>query len=597
MRFDWRGTGVRFVRAMAALAPFMLAMSMPDAARAGCALRVLAKLPVKMEGLRASVPVSVNGQETSFWLDSGAFFSIMSKAKAAELGLKTSPLAFGFYITGIGGSTTAEYTKIKSFGLAGHTISDVDFFVGGSDAGNGLIGLNFLAAADTEYDLANGLVQLVDPKDCQKANLAYWAGDRTISVADLKESSDRRNRHIYADGAINGRKVRILFDTGAPTSILSLRAARSLGIDMTAPDVVASANMSGIGTRSRQSWIVRLDSFELGGETIQNTPIRVIDDGLGASETDVILGADFFLAHHIFVSRSQGRIYFTYNGGPIFSLSTDGEVGRRETRHVNMGGDDSVADPTDANGFARRGNARAVRRDWTGAIADLSEALRLEPNSPAYLKDRANAYAQSGQLVAARRDIDAALRIAPRDRDLIVARAFERIATGDVAGALADAETAVSLTPPGSLDNMALLSLFERANRPDRALALIDRIIALHRQDKALGSLLNARCWWRGLANVSLDKALDDCDDAIRRDGRTPAYLDSRAMVKFRLRDYAGALSDFDGALAAIPNLPSSLYLRGLTRKAIGQVASGDEDIAAAQALDPVIARRFAGFN
>ena len=33
---------------------------------------------------------------------------------------------------------------------------------------------------------------------------------------------------------------------------------------------------------------------------------------------DMIIGADFFLAHRIYVARSQGKIYFTYKGGPVF---------------------------------------------------------------------------------------------------------------------------------------------------------------------------------------------------------------------------------------------------------------------------------------
>ncbi len=34
----------------------------------------------------------------------------------------------------------------------------------------------------------------------------------------------------------------------------------------------------------------------------------------------MILGADFFLSHHILVASSQRKLYFTYNGGPVFDL-------------------------------------------------------------------------------------------------------------------------------------------------------------------------------------------------------------------------------------------------------------------------------------
>jgi hypothetical protein len=39
---------------------------------------------------------------------------------------------------------------------------------------------------------------------------------------------------------------------------------------------------------------------------------------MGSDGTDMLLGMDFFLSHHVFIARSQNVIYLTYNGGPIF---------------------------------------------------------------------------------------------------------------------------------------------------------------------------------------------------------------------------------------------------------------------------------------
>jgi hypothetical protein len=33
------------------------------------------------------------------------------------------------------------------------------------------------------------------------------------------------------------------------------------------------------------------------------------------------LGTDYFLSHHIYVANSQRKLYFTYNGGPVFNLT------------------------------------------------------------------------------------------------------------------------------------------------------------------------------------------------------------------------------------------------------------------------------------
>ena len=39
-----------------------------------------------MQGMRASIPVSIKGQKADMWIDTGAFFHFMSRAKAAQLG-------------------------------------------------------------------------------------------------------------------------------------------------------------------------------------------------------------------------------------------------------------------------------------------------------------------------------------------------------------------------------------------------------------------------------------------------------------------------------------------------------------------------------
>src|SRR5262249_18166067 len=67
------------------------------------------------------------------------------------------------------------------------------------------------------------------------------------------------------------------------------------------------------------------DSFKIGDEEIQHTKLRFGD--LTLPDTDMLIGADFFLSHRVFVATSQRKLYFTYNGGPVFNLAT-GPSGR-----------------------------------------------------------------------------------------------------------------------------------------------------------------------------------------------------------------------------------------------------------------------------
>jgi predicted aspartyl protease/tetratricopeptide (TPR) repeat protein len=561
-----------------------------EAADSGkCKISLLVKFPVIMEGPRASVPAVFNGHETRVWLDSGAFFNFMPKAKAVELGLTTEPLPAGFYVSGIGGSYTPELARVRDFGIAGVTLHNVEFVVGGSDVGNGFLGANFLGFWDTEFDLAKGAVNLFKETKCDRATLAYWGTGMSVGEARLFRGDQDKDYHIYVEVIVNGHSLRALLDSGAPDSLIGRHAAERAGIDLTSPQVVGSVKMTGVGSRQRQSWIARAPVISIGGEEIRNTPIRVIDDAGDNRGFDMLLGVDFLMAHHVIVSQIQRKMFLTYNGGPIFSATTDREIGQRTTRAVDMGESEKAPDPKTADEFAGRASARLVQGDVIGAIADYTDAIHLAPGRADLLDDRAGAYMRGRHPELAASDIDAALVIAPNAPQLLTRRAQIKLSRGDKSGALSDTDAAVAGMPKGSLDVMPIVTLYERLGMASRGTALIDQVVALHHDDAKYASLLNASSWNRGLANADLDRALKDANAAIRQAGPIPSFLDTRALIQYRRKDYSAAIADEGAALDKMPKLPAALFIRGLSRLAKGDTANGGADIAAARESQPKI--------
>lgn len=590
-----------------ALASACLALAFTSpAAAAQCKIGVFADLPVTMDGLRASVPVKINGRDTRFWLDSGAFFSIMSDAKATELGLKVEPAPEGFYIVGIGGAASAGITTVRSFGIVGTTIPNIEFLVGGSDAGNGLIGRNLLGIADTEFDLAHGSVKLLKASGCD-GPLAYWAGTNPYFAVPLHEGMSFHDRMFKLPVSINGVQFEAEIDTGAPTSLISRHAAERARIDLAGPAVVPEERIGGIGRHFKGGWVVPVASVAVGDEQILNTHLTVIDGNIDAGEgaPDMLLGADFVLAHRIYVSHGQQRIYFTYSGGKPFVTWTSPKPGSQPAAAVPLppgtqrveavGG--SGEGPKSADEFARRGNARIAQHAFDGGIADLTRAIALAPKNAAYFRDRAKAYDQNDQPTLARADLSRALEIDPNDAEALQARGFIELRDGDRDHALADAEAAARLVAPTSLDAQSLAYLFTSLHQPTRAVGLYDGVIAAHRDDSELGELLNGRCWVRALGNLELDKAEQDCNRAIKRDGLQADYLDSRALVEFRQGRYTAAVSDYDAALKLKPKMAWSLYMRGVAKIAAGNAAAGAADKAAALAIDADVGKDVADFG
>ncbi|WP_254063286.1 retropepsin-like aspartic protease, partial [Rhodanobacter sp. L36] len=138
-----------------------------------------------MLGEQPTTLIKINGTDKRFMLDTGAFYSLMSRADAQTLGLKTRDLPFGFRISGVGGDASARYTQVKEFGILGTTLKNIEFVVGGSDTRYALIGANLLDIADLEIDLAHGKMTLFKPEGCDKSALAYWSKDGNYSTADI----------------------------------------------------------------------------------------------------------------------------------------------------------------------------------------------------------------------------------------------------------------------------------------------------------------------------------------------------------------------------------------------------------------------------
>jgi len=577
------------------VAALALALSTTAAAESKCDVGQIAALPVTMVGLRPEVRVKINGKDAVFTADSGAWYSLISPGSAAELGLKVLPLPPGFFAQGVGGTFTPGYTIVDTFTIAGVAVPRVQFIVGGSEVGSvGLLGQNVLALADTEFDLANGVIRLMRSKHCRKTALAYWTKvGGAYSVLET-ESMPTERPHIVASIYVNGVKLRATFDTGAATSFVSLKAAARVGLKPDAPGVVPAGVTGGLGRSFVSTWIGPVQSVKIGDEEIRNTRLRF---GGELPDTDILLGADFFLSHRIYWSNTLHKLFFTFNGGHVFDLRYLGNVTEAGAKGAPMkpagasvaafpaAADDGLV-PTDAEGFSRRGAAHAVRGDVAGAFADFDRAIDLAPDNIEYLRQRARLHARMRQTFRAANDIDRLLKLKPDDIDALLMRAGMRLALDPKADVRSDVDAAAAAASKSSDYRLQIGNLYEEIGAYADAIAQLDLWIAAHPQDNRRATALNSRCWARALANVDLQRALKDCNSALSRNSHDAAYLDSRGLVRLRMRDYPRAIADYDEALKARPNQAWSLYGRGIAKLRSGRKTEGEADIARAKSLD-----------
>lgn len=572
----------------------LLACAGTARAKSGCTLEKYGSLPVQVIGERATTEVKINGVDTRFMLDTGAEFSFMSAATADALKLPRYPAPFGFFMRGIGGESDVDIATAKDFGILGTVFHRAKFLVGGSDTGRGVLGANLLDFADLELNLAQGEVAFFRPEHCRKAALAYWAKGGNYNVAKLLSADRQHDKRSFVDVTINGKQVRALLDSGAPATVLSRRAAERVGLDLHGPGVRAGGLTHGVGAKSYPTWIVPVAKFSVGTETIQHSEMLVMDGPIGDGSIDMLLGIDFMLAHRMYIANSQREIYFTYNGGRMFSRDT-ASIGAHESpapaTSTAGSGPDAAADD------ALRGQAHLARGELAQARADLDAALRLDPKSSGDHLIRARILLAQRQPDAALADLDTALSLDPKNLDALLLRARLRYRKHDDAGVAADIAAARELAPAGSMHSYAIASLYIAIGQPASALPLLDAWIRTHDEDALLGRALNACCWARALADQALKGAVHDCRKAIRRDGDRSAYLDSLGMAYLRLGDDAKAIKAYQRALAQSPRVAWSHFGLGLAEWGSGQTSAGKAELATARSLDPKIDVQAAKFG
>lgn len=135
-----------------------------------------------------------------------------------------------------------------------------------------------------------------------------------------------------------------------------------------------------------------------------------------------------------------------------------------------------------ADDFYNQGIEKYKARDLKGAIADFTEAIRLNPKLAQIYVMRGNTYYDQGDKEAALKDYNQALSIEPNDAVTYVERGNARDDLGDSKGAIEDYNKAITIQPDlaTAYGNRAITYL--RMNNKEAALADFQKSAQLYKQ-------------------------------------------------------------------------------------------------------------------
>ena len=243
--------------------------------------------------------------------------------------------------------------------------------------------------------------------------------------------------------------------------------------------------------------------------------------------------------------------------------------------------------------YKNRGHERRVRGDLDGALADLNEALRREPEElqmhwgvPGYLP--LTAHYERGKVLEAQGNSDAALAefnldisLDPNFGPAHAGRAKALQLKGDPDGALAEYDEALRLLPE---DVEAVINRGNlRQMRGDLAGAIADFNQALTMEPERFDVYYNRANARKAMGD--LDGALADYNEALRRKPEYGSAYNNRGNVRKAKGDLAGAIADYTEVIRLDPQHANAYTNRGNARRDSGDFGGAFADFSQALRL------------
>jgi len=592
---------------IAALCLSLVGLSAASHAAEQCKLERLVEAPMLQDDdYSPIISVMLNDKSTKVLFDTGGIWSMITPEASAGLQQRASPVDLRL---GLQGLPLTKYVKVPSLQIGPAKIPNVEFFVGPEgylQRMDATLGAEWLSQFDVEIDPVKNTASLFSHDHCE-GQVVYWPHS-DLAVVPFRFA--KGEGHVKLTLKLAGEDVKVMIDTGAPESVLNMRAAKRLfDLKPDSPGMEVAEEDKDASGRAHKIYRYQFSSLDMGGIAFRNPRIMVAD--MADDDDDLILGMHQLHGVHLYFAYGEKKLYITSASGDIAASGGTPPNRSEPLARVNASslrteaftklekgdGDGALKsieaalklDPNYSDGYLARADIHTTRGERDLALKDYARALEIDPDNLEVYIDRARAEWANGEKPAAMADVDAALR---RNANFVrgyTVRADFEARTKDWGNALADAGQIIRIEPMSGKGNSLRAQI--RAASGDYAGAYDDQTAAVKLQPKSVTEL-NNKCWFGAILG-KLDDALDDCDSALDIAPEDPAALDSRGFVRLKKGQPDRAIKDYTAALAAKPDMASSLYGRGLARQQKGDKPGADADIAAAEKIDKDIALHF----
>lgn len=301
--------------ALAAATGLMAGLAIPAFAQS-CQRRAVATALLRDDDGFINMPVGIGGRAASMLIDTGSDAGLFTELGADRLRLARD---------------SSQRTVMQGTGGTGRTVPNVfypDLIIGalrlqggsmpvGGLPGMpvvtppvaGLIGADVLAQFDVEFDLPQRRIVFWQIRSLSLlcSPPPVWEG--VFDTIPL----ERHGNRLTVAAKLDGSTITALVDSGARSRILSRRAAARLGVDADRLDGDPGGITAGVDMHETSYHWHRFKTLTIGGET-QKRPVLTVaplDE-----QADLLLGADWFATHDVWISYSTNQMFVRARGQP-----------------------------------------------------------------------------------------------------------------------------------------------------------------------------------------------------------------------------------------------------------------------------------------
>jgi predicted aspartyl protease/tetratricopeptide (TPR) repeat protein len=394
-----------------------------------------------------------------------------------------------------------------------------------------------------------------EPK-CQLVKIAEW------------EVGLQRGLPIV-EGAINGKKIGVLLDTGAYASLITKDAASRLGLPLRG---TRAESIIGFGGES-DVHVALVDELHIAGASRNNLRVRVSGER-PIRGVDFILGDDFFrnLDMEFDYSKNMVRLFTARNcrNAPLAYWD-------RNAIAVEMEDDNKIVIPVKINGR----DARALLdsgASWSMISLPFAARVGVTPDTPGAAPSGCSTGIGAGTVES---------WVAPFSSVAIGAEAIQtpKLQIGDFMPELARSNPEMILGTDFLRTHRVLVARSQR------------KVYFTYAGGQVFPATPALGCDER-MRGKNAKEAIAAHDEAIKANPKDVAALVSRAVLRLRANDAKGALSDLDAALEIQPTnavaLSTRMDVRARRQDWGGALADSDAAIANGMRTSDMFVRRAA---